>query len=67
MPDLGYKFSLNLKRFYFVLFFLNINVALQKIQRHGAWRSDCVSRYTTETNDVGEQVINMFMAKVPST
>ena len=40
-------------------FVFNNNVALQNIQKHGTWTSDCVWRYITDTVDAGEQVAAM--------
>ena len=45
-------------------FAFNNNVALQNIQRHGTWTSDCVWRYITDSTDAGEQVANMFRSKL---
>ena len=48
-------------------FAFNNNVALQNIQRHGTWTSDCVWRYITDSADAGEQVANMFRDKLASS
>ena len=45
-------------------FAFNNNVALQNIQRHGTWTSDCVWRYITDSTDAGEQVADMFRSKL---
>ena len=45
-------------------FAFNNNVALQNIQRHGTWTSDCVWRYITDSSDAGDQVANMFRSKL---
>ena len=45
-------------------FAFNNDVTLQNIQRHGTWTSDCVWRYITDSVDAGEQVANMFRAKL---
>ena len=47
-------------------FAFNNDVALQNIQRHGTWTSDCVWRYITDSVDCGEQVANMFRHKISS-
>ena len=39
-------------------FAFNNNVALQNIQRHGTWTSDCVWRSITDSANAGEQVAN---------
>ena len=39
---------------------LNHQVALQKIERHGLWSSECVWRYIVDTADAGRQVASMF-------
>ena len=48
-------------------FVFNNDVALQNIQRHGTWTSDCVWRYITDSVDCGEQVADMFRAKLSSS
>ena len=48
-------------------FAFNNNVALQNIQRHGTWTSDCMWRYITDTANAGEQVANMFRDKLASS
>ena len=45
-------------------FAFNNNVALQNIQKHGTWTSDCVWRYITDSVNAGEQVANMFRDKL---
>ena len=45
-------------------FAFNNNVALQNIQKHGTWTSDCVWRYIIDSANAGEQVTNMFRAKL---
>ena len=45
-------------------FAFNNNVALQNIQKHGTWTSDCVWRYITDSANAGEQVANMFRDKL---
>ena len=45
-------------------FAFNNDVALQNIQKHGTWTSDCVWRYITDSVDAGDQVANMFRAKL---
>ena len=47
-------------------FAFNNNVALQNIQKHGTWTSDCVWRYITDTTDAGEQVASMLRQKLSS-
>ena len=42
----------------------NNNVALQNIQRHGTWTSDCVWRYITDSVNADEQVANMLRDKL---
>ena len=41
-------------------FAFNNEVALQNIQRHDNWTSDCVWRYITDSANGGEQVANLF-------
>ena len=48
-------------------FAFNNNVALQNIQGHGTWTSDCVWRYITDSANAGEQVANMFSLLLPNT
>ena len=36
------------------MFAFNNEIALQKIQRHGTWTSDCVWRYITDSANAGE-------------
>ena len=48
-------------------FAFNNNVALQNIQRHGTWTSDCVWRYITDSANAEEQVANMFRDKLVSS
>ena len=48
-------------------FAFNNDVALQNIQRHGTWTSDCVWRYITDSVHCGEQVANMFRDKLSSS
>ena len=45
-------------------FVFNNNVALQNIQKHGTWMSDCVWRYITDSANAGEQVAIMFRDKL---
>ena len=45
-------------------FAFNNNVALQNIQKHGTWTSDCIWRYITDSANAGEQVANMFKYKL---
>ena len=44
----------------------NNNIALQNIQKHGTWSSDCVWRYITDTVDAGEQVAATFKQNLSS-
>ena len=41
-------------------FSFNSNVALQNIQRHGTWTSDCVWRYLIDSHDAGSEVADNF-------
>ena len=47
-------------------FAFNNDVALQNIQRHGTWTSDCVWRYITDSTNAGDQVAEMFKNKLSS-
>ena len=47
-------------------FAFNNNVALQNIQRHGTWTSDCIWRYITDSTNAGDQVAVMFRNKLSS-
>ena len=48
-------------------FAFNNDVALQNIQRHGTWTSDCVWGYITDSADCGEQVADVFRTKLSSS
>ena len=48
-------------------FAFNNNVALQNIQRHGTWTSDCVWRYITDDVYAGDQVAEMFKMKLSTS
>ena len=45
----------------------NSNVALQNIQSHGPWTSDCVWRYIVQDHNASQQVADAFQALLAST
>ena len=45
----------------------NSNVALQNIQSHGTWTSDCVWRYIVQDHNASQQVADAFQALLAGT